>query len=453
MLSPKYAKMFLAEAEQLAKKYKLKPPTHVNSTKGAYSNSLDSSLSKNTNTLYELPPAIKKPDLTSRVDGGYGMSHQDTDFGFERLNALQKEVDDTVLSTEADLNTLSNMFEKRNIMPVPIGGSGHDVVVLPDKPMLSGALANPIPSTVADITSAITAGSEKGLEQARGNWKKWIKGVGLAAAVSSGSVAGLHSFDNSLANELSKKINITSNFKPRIDKQQTSTTYDQELLGINNPSDKTGAFVNAFGKGHFTDVIEGGGVDVKGYNIITGHGNAVVGNMRLGYTKAEAAEAIKSGLDPNAVEGKAIFAKEMAAMLRADKNYDPNLPTMILSCNLGKRSLTTAQELSNELGAPVIAFDGSAVIGRKILYIADNKKLDKTTNTYTISNKNSKIQKYYPQNKKTDIKIPYEELRTQEKQLKNRYESIRNQTLFKRLYDTYNMNNEDLYKPANKGLE
>ncbi len=98
-------------------------------------------------------------------------------------------------------------------------------------------------------------------------------------------------------------------------------------------------------------------------------------------------------------------------------------------------------------------FDGSAVIGRKILYIADNKKLDKTTNTYTISNKNSKIQKYYPQNKKTDIKIPYEELRTQEKQLKNRYESIRNQTLFKRLYDTYNMNNEDLYKPANKGLE
>ena len=175
MLSPKYAKMFLAEAEQLAKKYKIKPPTHVNSTKGAYSNSLDSSLSKNTNTLYELPPAIKKPDLTSRVDGGYGMSHQDTDFGFERLNALQKEVDDTVLSTEADLNTLSNMFEKRNIMPVPIGGSGHDVVVLPDKPMLSGALANPIPSTVADITSAITAGSEKGLEQARGNWKKWIK--------------------------------------------------------------------------------------------------------------------------------------------------------------------------------------------------------------------------------------------------------------------------------------
>ena len=319
--------------------------------------------------------------------------------------------------------------------------------------MLSGALANPIPSTVADITSAITAGAEKGLEQARGNWKKWIKGVGLAAAVSSGSVAGLHSFDNSLANELSKKINITSNFKPRIDKQQTSTTYDQELLGINNPSDKTGAFVNAFGKGHFTDVIEAGGVDVKGYNIITGHGNAVVGNMRLGYTKAEAAEAIKSGLDPNAVEGKAIFAKEMAAMLRADKNYDPNLPTMILSCNLGKRSLTTAQELSNELGAPVVAFDGSAVIGRKILYIADNKKLDKTTNTYTISNKNSKIQKYYPQNKKTDIKIPYEELRTQEKQLKNRYESIRNQTLFKRLYDTYNMNNEDLYKPANKGLE
>ena len=401
MLSPKYAKMFLAEAEQLAKKYKLKPPTHVNSTKGAYSNSLDSSLSKNTSTPYGLPVSIK--------------------------------------------NT--------NIMPVPAGVSGHDVSVLQQRPVLSGALANPIPSTVADITSAITAGSEKGLEQARGNWKKWIKGVGLAAAVSSGSVAGLHSFDNSLANELSKKINITSNFKPRIDKQQTSTTYDQEVLGINNPSDKTGAFVNAFGKGHFTDVIEGGGVDVKGYNIITGHGNAVVGNMRLGYTKAEAAEAIKSGLDPNAVEGKAIFAKEMAAMLRADKNYDPNLPTMILSCNLGKRSLTTAQELSNELGAPVIAFDGSAVIGRKILYIADNKKLDKTTNTYTISNKNSKIQKYYPQNKKTDIKIPYEELRTQEKQLKNRYESIRNQTLFKRLYDTYNMNNEDLYKPANKGLE
>ncbi len=401
MLSPKYAKMFLAEAEQLAKKYKLKPPTHVNSTKGAYSNSLDSSLSKNTNTLYELPATV----------------------------------------------------QNNGIMPVPVGVSGHDVAVLSDKPILSGALANPIPSTVADITSAITAGAEKGLEQARGNWKKWIKGVGLAAAVSSGSVAGLHSFDNSLANELSKKINITSNFKPRIDKQQTSTTYDQELLGINNPSDKTGAFVNAFGKGHFTDVIEAGGVDVKGYNIITGHGNAVVGNMRLGYTKAEAAEAIKSGLDPNAVEGKAIFAKEMAAMLRADKNYDPNLPTMILSCNLGKRSLTTAQELSNELGAPVVAFDGSAVIGRKILYIADNKKLDKTTNTYTISNKNSKIQKYYPQNKKTDIKIPYEELRTQEKQLKNRYESIRNQTLFKRLYDTYNMNNEDLYKPANKGLE
>lgn len=401
MLSPKYAKMFLAEAEQLAKKYKLKPPTHVNSTKGAYSNSLDSSLSKNTSTPYGLPVSIK--------------------------------------------NT--------NIMPVPAGVSGHDVSVLQQRPVLSGALANPIPSTVADITSAIVTGSEKGLEQARGNWKKWIKGVGLAAAVSSGSVAGLHSFDNSLANELSKKINITSNFKPIIDKQNTSTIYDQELLGINNPSDKTGAFVNAFGKGHFTDVIEGGGVDVKGYNIITGHGNAVIGNMRLGYTKAEAAEAIKSGLDPNAVEGKAIFAKEMAAMLRADKNYDPNLPTMILSCNLGKRSLTTAQELSNELGAPVVAFDGQSYIGNKKLFIGDNKEFDKTTNTYTISNKNGKIQKYYPQNKKTDIKIPYEELRTQEKQLKNKYESIRNQTLFKRLYDTYNMNNEDLYKPANKGLE
>lgn len=190
MLSPKYAKMFLTEAEQLAKKYKLKPPTHVNSTKGAYSNSLDSSLSKNTNTLYELPPAIKKPDLTSRVDGGYGMSHQDTDFGFERLNALQKEVDDTVLSAEADLNTLSNMFEKRDIMPVPVGVSGHDVAVLPDKPMLSGALANPVPSTVADITSAITAGSEKGLEQARGNWKKWAKGFGLASLIGLGAAGG-----------------------------------------------------------------------------------------------------------------------------------------------------------------------------------------------------------------------------------------------------------------------
>lgn len=125
MLSPKYAKMFLAEAEQLAKKYKIKPPTHVNSTRVAYSSSLDDSLSKNTKTSYELPATV----------------------------------------------------QNKGMMPVPVGVSGHDVSVLQQRPVLCGALINLGQVIVADVTSAITTGAVKGLEQAKTIGKNGPKGL------------------------------------------------------------------------------------------------------------------------------------------------------------------------------------------------------------------------------------------------------------------------------------
>ena len=318
MLSPKYAKMFLAEAEQLAKKYKLKPPTHVNSTKGAYSNSLDSSLSKSTKTSYELPATV----------------------------------------------------QNKGMMPVPVGVSGHDVSVLQQRPVLSGALINPLPSTVADVTSAITTGAVKGLEQAKTSWKKWAKGLGLAAAIAS----GITHFSDDLT-RLSENILHTS--APGSERQLASLRLEKELIA-NNVTDKAiidkvmknayllnhqdfskplGSLVDVSPKG---SIISNSVQDVgreHGYNTFIGHGS-----WNTGVTIGE--ELGKDVKDLGVVKDRMLSAKQIAQLIKNSENYNPDLPLKMYNCSIGRGHV--AQEVADILGTKVIAADESVWMNTRV---------------------------------------------------------------------------------------
>ena len=388
MLSPKYAKMFLAEAEQLAKKYKLKPPTHVNSTKGAYSNSLDSSLSQNT-----------------------------------------------------------------NIMPVPAGVSGHDVSVLQQRPVLSGALANPIPSTVADITSAIVTGSQKGLEQAKSGWKKWIKGLGLASALSAGLVGGTHVTDSVLTAKIMKGLEnpysseikniMRSDIFDKMEVTKEQSKNDVFNIIYRNSKDDKGVLLNYFGK-EMTPLYNGANTtDLRGYNYVAGHGNFKTGKMRKGYTKKEASELAKKGI--NVSEGIAMSGVDVGRDLLKTKGYNPNLPIFVGSCDMGSLQKTFMKDLANTTGTPVIAPDGFMMSTEKrgAIGIADS--------TFG-GNKNKKLNIVYPEDGRgRDIKIPFEEFKRFQTQLTQDINALNDKNIFERVYQKFKMLDREIPK-TNSGV-
>ena len=307
MLSPKYMKMFLQEAEQLASKYILKTNTlsHTINASNGKSNVLKSEISPNTKTAFNPSGRNFKINLTNN-----------------------KLIDN--ISENTPISTLSGNPTTDQIFSDPI-----------------------IPNI--------------GLKQKLG---KAFKGLSIAGALSTALMTGAHYSDDIVKgfNNINKPTIVAAERIPATDllmkRLADNGVTDQNVINkaienakkINHQdfSKPKGAFVNVSDKGSIVyNSAEAIGRE-NGYNTFSGHGN-----WRTGVLKGA------NDIDPdkasiNTIYNRNMSARDIANMIKADQNYNPDLPVKLYNCEVGKGIIP--QEIADILGNKVIAGDENMVV-------------------------------------------------------------------------------------------
>ena len=306
MLSPKYMKMFLQEAEQLASKYVLKthPLSHtINTTNGKYSN-------------------ILKSELTPNIKTAFNPSVRDSKINLTNNKLIDNISEGTPISTLGGSSIADHMF------------------------------SDPI---VPDLR----------LKEKLG---KAFKGLGIASALSTALLTGAHYSDDIIKSFNTINKSVPTERIPATDllmkRLSDNGITDQNVINkaienakkINHQdfSKPKGAFVNVSDKGSIVyNSAEAVGRE-NGYNTFSGHGN-----WRTGVLKGA------NDIDPdkasiNTIYNRNMSARDIANMIKADQNYNPDLPVKLYNCEVGKGIIP--QEIADILGNKVIAGDENMVV-------------------------------------------------------------------------------------------